>query len=137
MKITGAKKDNYKYKLKNPDSFDFLGYVDEDELEKLYANAFVFVYPSLNEGFGYPPLEAMKYGVPVIASPLSSIPEVCGGSVIYFNPFSIEELMNRMMMIIDEQFHTVYSERGYNQYLLVEKRQKRDIDLLIDHIFSE
>lgn len=138
MKITGTKGDNYKHKLKNPASFDFLGYVDDDELEKLYANAFVFVYPSLNEGFGYPPLEAMRYGIPVITSPFSSIPEVCGGSVLYFNPLSVEEIMNRMLlMMMDKNVHTAYSEKGYNQYLQIEERQKRDLDLLIDYIISE
>lgn len=63
----------------------------------------MFVYPSLNEGFGYPPLEAMRYGVPVIASPYSSITETCGGGALYFNPTSIEEIMNRMMMVVTNQ----------------------------------
>jgi glycosyltransferase involved in cell wall biosynthesis len=64
--ITGCSPSNFNYKLQNPNCFRFYDYVDDSELEKLYANAYVFVYPSLNEGFGYPPLEAMRYGVPVI-----------------------------------------------------------------------
>lgn len=99
MKVTGTKGNNFRYKIKHPDRFDFLGYVDDQELESLYANAYIFVYPSLNEGFGYPPLEAMRYKIPVIASPLSSIAETCSGGALYFNPFSVEEIMNRMLMV--------------------------------------
>lgn len=134
MKITGTMGKDFKYKIENPASFEFLGYVDDDKLEKLYANAFVFVYPSLNEGFGYPPLEAMKYGVPVIASPFSSIPEVCGGSVLYFNPFSVEEIMNRMLMIMDDNLHYEYSQKALLRYSEIKRKQDEDLDCLIDYI---
>ena len=103
-------------------------------MEKLYANALVFVYPSLNEGFGYPPLEAMKYGVPVIASPFSSIPEVCGGSVLYFNPFSVEEIMNRMLMIMDDNLHYEYSQKALLRYSEIKRKQDEDLNRLIDYI---
>lgn len=136
MKVTGATIKTYKYHIKNIHRFDFLGYVDDSELEKLYANAYAFVYPSLNEGFGYPPIEAMRYGVPVIASPFSSIPEICGGSVLYFNPFSIEEIMNRMLMILDETLHAKYSQNSINQYSKVKLRQDADLDKLIDFILE-
>ncbi len=134
MKITGAFENNYKYKIKNPDFFDFLGYVDDEKLESLYANAYVFVYPSLNEGFGYPPIEAMKYHIPVIASPYSSIAEICNSGALFFNPYSIEEIMNRMMMIQDNKIYKSYSKSGYNQYLRIKERQDKDLDLLIDYI---
>lgn len=136
MKITGTAGNDFKYKLKNSDSFDFLGYVNDDELEQLYANAFVFVYPSLNEGFGYPPLEAMRYGVPVIASPISSISEVCGGDVIYFNPFSVEEIMNRMMMMLDKTLYSKYSEKALLRYSEIKKIQDEDLDKLINYIYQ-
>lgn len=136
MKVTGTTGDNYKYKVKNPNRFDFLGYVEDSELERLYANAFLFVYPSLNEGFGYPPMEAMKYGVPVIASPLSSMAEICGSGALYFDPYSVEEIMNRMMMMMDEKRHNEYSKKGLEQYLKVRERQERDLDLLIDYIYT-
>ena len=136
MKVTGATIKTYNYHIKNIHRFDFLGYVDDSELEKLYANAYAFVYPSLNEGFGYPPIEAMRYGVPVIASPFSSIPEICGDSVLYFNPFSIEEIMNRMLMILDETLHAKYSQNSINQYSKVKLRQDADLDKLIDFILE-
>lgn len=136
MKVTGAAESCFKYKICNHEAFDFLGYVDDDELERLYAGAYALVYPSLNEGFGYPPLEAMRYNIPVIASPFSSIPEVCGGSALYFNPFSIEEIMGRMLMITEPALHDGYSKKGYEQYVKIKQRQDKDLDALIDCIIS-
>lgn len=106
MKVVGAKRINFKCKLRNPDKFDFLGYVDDAVLNDLYANAYLFVYPSLNEGFGYPPLEAMRYKVPVISSPFAAMSEICDGGVLFFNPLSIEEIMNRMIMMMNYNIHS-------------------------------
>lgn len=134
MKMTGVTSKSFKYKIQNPDAFEFLGYVDDAELDSLYANAFVFVYPSLNEGFGYPPIEAMRYGVPVIASPLSSMAEICGGGALYFDPYSVEEIMNRMLMMHDPEVHAEFSRKALDQYAKVRTRQERDLDGLIDYI---
>jgi glycosyltransferase involved in cell wall biosynthesis len=60
--------------------------VSDEMLAEAYAAARLFVYPSLNEGFGFPPLEAMSVGTPVLASRVSSIPEVCGEAPFYFDP---------------------------------------------------
>ena len=65
-------------KIKNKERFVLVGYVDEKMLQALYKNAYLLIYGSLNEGFGYPPLEAMYNGCPVIASAIASIPEICG-----------------------------------------------------------
>lgn len=62
------------------------GAVSDAQLRSLYENAAVFIFPSLYEGFGIPPLEAMLCGCPVAASDASSIPEVCGDAVHYFDP---------------------------------------------------
>lgn len=138
MKVTGTKENNFRYKIKHSDRFDFLGYVDDQQLESLYANAYVFVYPSLNEGFGYPPLEAMRYKIPVIASPLSAIAEICGGGALYFNPFSVEEIMNRMLMTVtNKKIYSDLVQKGYEQYLIISERQMKDLDLLINYIYQE
>lgn len=63
-----------------------LGFVDEAFLPRLYAGAALFVYPSVYEGFGLPPLEAMASGVPVMVSDRSCLPEVCGDAARYFDP---------------------------------------------------
>ncbi|MDQ5942063.1 MAG: hypothetical protein QG572_876 [Pseudomonadota bacterium] len=62
------------------------GPVPDAQLRSLYETAAVFVFPSLYEGFGIPPLEAMRCGCPVVASKTSSIPEVCGDAADYFDP---------------------------------------------------
>ncbi len=67
---------------------ELTGYVDDRELARLYAGAIALVYPSQYEGFGMPPLEAMTIGCPVIASRMSSIPEVCGDAAFYVDPWS-------------------------------------------------
>lgn len=132
--VTGCVPGMFDKIVKNPSYFEFLGYIDEKKLNKLYANAYCLVYPSLNEGFGYPPLEAMRYGVPVIASPLSSISELLEGGALYFNPFSIEEIMSRMLLISDPVRYEHYSKTGYEKYQVIKQRQIRDLDLLIDFI---
>jgi glycosyltransferase involved in cell wall biosynthesis len=63
-----------------------IGYVSDAELRALYENAGVFVFPSLYEGFGLPPLEAIALGCPVIASNVAAMPEVCGRAAKYFAP---------------------------------------------------
>ncbi len=101
----------------NKEKFVFWPYVNERELEILYKNAFLFIYPTLNEGFGYPPLESMKYGTPVICSAISSTTEVCGDAVVYFNPFSIEELINRVLYILfEDKEYARYSKMGKERY---------------------
>lgn len=87
--------------MKNQSRFDLLPYVEYEELNKLFQNAYAFVYPSLNEGFGYPPIVAMNYGIPVLASSSTSIPEVCADAAIYFNPLSIDDMANRILQIND------------------------------------
>lgn len=136
--ITGAKDaSNYRYKIKNKERFNFWGYVDDLELEQLYHDAYCLIYPSLNEGFGYPPLEAMHYNVPVIASPYTSIPEVCQDSAIYFNPFSVQEIANRILQISDSDIHAEYSKKAQKQYLKITEKQTTDLDKLIDFIYAK
>lgn len=77
-----------------------VGYVSDAELQALYKHAACFVFPSLYEGFGLPPLEAMACGCPVIVSKAASLPEVCGEAALYCDPYSpadIAEKIKRLM----------------------------------------
>lgn len=125
-----------KYKLRHPERFEFSRYVDDQELEQLYHDAYCFVYPTLNEGFGYPPLEAMRYGVPVIASPFTSVSEVLGDAALYFNPYSVEEIMARMLSIAEPATHKRLSDAGKRRYEVVTARQERDLDALVDYLYN-
>jgi glycosyltransferase involved in cell wall biosynthesis len=75
------------------------GLVTEDELIHLYNAARLYVFPSLYEGFGLPPLESMKCGTPVVASKISSIPEICGENAIYFNPGSPQDIAEKILKL--------------------------------------
>ncbi|SKA76598.1 Glycosyltransferase involved in cell wall bisynthesis [Caloramator quimbayensis] len=79
------------------------GYISKKELECIYSGAEVFVYPSLYEGFGLPPLEAMCCGVPVVVSNSSSLPEVVGDAGIYCDPYSIESIAESVLSILKNQ----------------------------------
>ena len=70
----------------------FTGFVPEDHLPLFYNCCDAFIYPSFYEGFGLPPLEAMNCGAPVIASNLTSIPEVVGDGGILINPYDVSEI---------------------------------------------
>ena len=91
----------------------FTGYVREEDLPYYYSHAEVFVYPSLYEGFGLPPLEAMACGCPVITSNTSSLPEVVGNAGIMVNPLNIDELVKAIYDVItDESLKNSLKKKG-------------------------
>lgn len=88
--------------LKLDDMIEFLGYIDLNDVPKLICGATAFLFPSLYEGFGLPPLEAMACGTPVITSNTASLPEVVGEAGLLVDPFSIDEIKEAMRRIITE-----------------------------------
>lgn len=78
------------------------GYVPETDLPALYSGALCFVYPSFFEGFGLPPLEAMKCGTPVITGDRTSLPEVVGDGGVLVNPFDIDAIASAIATIVDD-----------------------------------
>jgi glycosyltransferase involved in cell wall biosynthesis len=94
----------------------FLAYVSEKEKEILFKNARLLCYPSYYEGFGFPPLEAMKRGVPVITSNISSLPEVVQKAALSINPYDINEMARAMeMLIFEEDLREDLINKGYEQ----------------------
>ena len=85
--------------LEIADNTKITGFVDESELERLYRNAHALIFPSLYEGFGLPILEAMSFGVPVVTSNCSSMPEVSGDGALLVNPHSVEEIFTAMLRL--------------------------------------
>lgn len=81
------------------DDIHFLGYVDEAELPRLLGSALALVYPSLNEGFGVPLLEAMHAEVPIVTSDRSSLPEVAGQAALFVNPEDIQDLAEALRRV--------------------------------------
>ncbi len=81
----------------------FTGYLADNEVIKLYKNAFCFVLPSLYEGFGIPVLEAMSNGCPVIASHSSSLPEIGGDACLYIDPTDEQDLLDKLNDLTDNK----------------------------------
>lgn len=95
------------------DSVKILNYVDKNDLPALYKNAKCLVFPSLFEGFGIPPLEAMAVGCPVIVSNTASIPEIVGDSALLFDPNNIDSIVNAMHHILnDEKLRKILIQKG-------------------------
>lgn len=135
--ITGIKhRSEISIDLNNAERFHFLGYVNESKLKELYHNAYLFVYSSLNEGFGYPPLEAMHEGCPVIASAIASIPEICDNAVMYFNPYSIAEIKMRILQMENKDIRNEYITKGYKRESFIREKQDKDLEKLAYYILS-
>lgn len=85
------------------DELLFLGYVSDDDLLQFYNCCEAFVFPSLHEGFGIPPLEAMSCGAPVIGAHATSLPEVIGLSEALFEPTSVEAIRDKLCQVLTDQ----------------------------------
>lgn len=135
--LLGSEGLNWKSQFVNKESFIFLDYVTKDELTGLFSGAFSFIYPTLNEGFGYPPLNAMKYYVPVLASSHSSVYEICKDACLYFNPYSIKEIENRILnLVYDENLRNSLIMKGNERVKYLYKINSKMFDDLIIEIFG-
>ena len=106
MKIIRKEKENIVY----------LGYLSNQDLAYLYNLASVFLYPSLYEGFGLPPLEAMACGTPVIVSDSSSLPEVCRDAAYYIDPRSTESISDGIMKVTsDSELRSTLAQKGIDR----------------------
>ena len=94
----------------------FTGFVDDEDKSILYKLAEIFVYPSFYEGFGFPPLEAMQNGTPIITSNFSSLPEAVGDAAIMVNPYNIDELARAMENLLnDDNLKNNLIQKGFQQ----------------------
>lgn len=124
-------------RIENKDRFVFLDYLKPEKLERLYCDAHLFVFPSMNEGFGYPPLEAMKYGTMCACSVNTSIAEICGNMAILFNPLLIDEIFHKIMQSFFEEVRNRFLKRIEEDYSNLAKKQESDLDILVNLIVGE
>lgn len=118
IKDEGEKLLNFVKDKNLQDKIIFCGYLDDEFLPILYSGCDAFVYPSLYEGFGLPPLEAMSCKAPVITSNLTSIPEVTGDNAILINPYKDDDLKNALVRVLnDENLKVTLGEEGYSRSL--------------------
>jgi glycosyltransferase involved in cell wall biosynthesis len=100
-------------RLRIADRVFFTGFVDDNDLPRLYNAAAVFVYPALYEGFGLPVLEAMACGVPVITSNVSSLPEVAGDAALLVDPLDVDAIAVALdRLLVDERLRASLREKG-------------------------
>lgn len=93
-----------------------LGYVTNEQLKYLYSKAALFIFPSLFEGFGIPPLEAMIMGCPVLSSNTTSLPEVLGDACEYFDPHDVQDLIGKIEMLVHNKNRLQeLREKGYER----------------------
>jgi len=94
----------------------FLMNPTDDQIASLYKQASLYLFPSLSEGFGLPPLEAMSFGTPVAAANTSSLPEILGDAAIYFPPDDIERMVEVMIQVVEnEALRQTLVQKGYEQ----------------------
>ncbi len=96
-----AKVNNLWQKENHNSPVVFAGYVPDADLEALFQEASAYVFPSLYEGFGLPPLEAMAHGCPVVSSNRASMPEILGDAALYFNPEDKEEMIEAIEKVLN------------------------------------
>jgi len=117
--IAGQKGWKYKEIFKTVQSLNlqdkvvFTGYIPENNLPALYSMAELFVFPSIYEGFGIPPLEAMVCETPVLASNTGALPETSGGSCLMVNPYNTDEIANGIhKLLTDVTLRSYYIKKG-------------------------
>lgn len=108
-----GKPDYFYDRLERSEDVIFYGFAKEEELAELYRNARAYVFPSLFEGFGLPPLEAMRYGTPVAASDATCLPEILGDAALYFDARDEDSMASAMIRIFnDKELRDDLSEKG-------------------------
>ncbi|MCM1174204.1 MAG: glycosyltransferase [Blautia sp.] len=136
--ILGVKdKEVLLHRIKHTERFILLGYVEEKKLETLYKHAQLFLYPTLNEGFGYPPLEAMKYGTLCACSGNAAIPEICGDMVLTFNPFLIDEIIVRILQSFSAEIRNEKMRIMKEKLPKVQEKQREDLEKLIGILMGD
>lgn len=121
-----------------PNAICLTGYISDEELAMLYTATSVFVYPSLYEGFGLPPLEAMQCGTPVVVSDSSSLPEVVGDAGLKVSPTSISELKTAIIKMLgsDNGFYKEKSIKRASEFSW-EKMSGVIIEILNDKMYGK
>lgn len=123
-RIYGSLPERIQKNIVCKDMFDFYDYVTSEDLEKAYQNCSIFFYPTLNEGFGLPPMEAMKYGKTCVISGICSLPEVYGDSCYYCNPYDLLEMQNRLLHAVSKPIPT---RKVQTHVEWIQRRQGEDL----------
>lgn len=117
-----------------PEHID-IDFLSDSDLEQAYSNARALVFPSFFEGFGYPPVEAMRYGTPSVVANVTSIPEVMEQAAEYFSPFYPADLYRALRQVLDHREQ--YSQRMSERWTQLRSVQEEQLRRLIEEIYRE
>ena len=105
---------------------------DEQMMATLYSDATMFIYPSLNEGFGMPILEAMLYGCPVLLSNTGSFPEIAGNAGVYFDPYNVDDIAEAIKLLLEQtKLREEKINLGYEQLKLFSWEKTAEEHLMV------
>ncbi|MDD7273515.1 MAG: glycosyltransferase [Prevotella sp.] len=110
-------------------------FLSDADLQNAYRHAHALVFPSFFEGFGYPPVEAMRYGTPTIAANVTSIPEVLANAAIYFSPFYPADIYKAAVQILENK--DVLKEQLRCRYTEIIDRQNSDLARFLADVFNQ
>lgn len=112
-----------------------LPFLSNTDIEHAYQHCYALLYPSLFEGFGYPPLEVMKYSKPVLSSNVCSMPEILKDAPIWFSPFYTTDISKAIHTLMQADYLNL-CRRSYERYLEANQKQTKDLDQLVHLILS-
>lgn len=100
-------------KVESANNIEIIDSVSQHDLKIYYQNAKLFVFPSFHESFGFPPLEAMACGTPVIISNVTALPEICGNTALYVDPYSTKDIAEKIQLLLsDTSLQEQYIAKG-------------------------
>ena len=124
-------------KGENSSNINYVPFLSDQDLTFALKRCYALIYPSFFEGFGYPPLEAMRYGKPILCSNVASMPEILGNAPIYFSPFYNTDIFRAMKKLTDSnEEYAKRSMMSLSQYKSIHKRQDLDLHKLLDMILK-
>lgn len=112
-----------------------IDFLSDADLEQAYSHASALVFPSFFEGFGYPPVEAMRHGTPSVVSNVTSIPEVVGDAAELFSPFYPADLYRALRKVLDHRDE--YSSRMSRRWKELQARQEMQLRELVEEIYAQ
>jgi len=122
--------ENIIHKIETTEDVVYMNFVPRDLLLWLYRNASLFVFPSYYEGFGFPPLEAASMGTVSAVSQVSSMPEVCGNSAFYFNPYDVDSMTETIARALDGGTEFEKKKAGLDAHLSTMSWQRNAEDTI-------
>lgn len=110
-----------------------LPFLSDGDLKYLTEHCYALIYPSFFEGFGYPPIESMKFGKPIFSSNTTSLPEILGNAAIYFSPLYTTGIYKALFELTDDNYN-IFTKKSIERYSLIRKKTESDLEALLNYI---